>query len=437
MITVSPRIIIQFLFISAIFSLPCLLVAQTNDLPLDANSHQQGLVVSFAPRVGTFQEGSTFNVRIFLSTLDEGISNIFLHINFDPDKLAVVQSVGNKSIITAWTELPNYSNKTGDLKLRGTITPGIVTENGLVGTITFKALTSGDTEITITSDSKLLLDDALSTVAKPAFDTGSYNIVPRAQEGIRVFSPTHPFQEQWYNNNTPVFSWEKLSNTDAFSFILDNQPFSIPDNNPESIDTSVMFSNTREGLSYFHIKTKRHDLWGGTSHFLVRIDTTPPTELNLRLDTQIASVIASRALVKFTAKDTLSGVDHYEIGVIDKNDSLDISPVFVEVKSPYQLPTTVSGNVLVIVKAFDKAGNVSEDTIDITIFSSIIDFIRHNYLVMMLGAILLVIMMAIMGHYLFGHHILRHFRRAVEFMKKEEQTENIESERQDLTQGPP
>jgi hypothetical protein len=382
--------------------------AQVDDLSpnIRVNRTEQKATLSLSPHLGVFQENSTFDVAIFVDTLGESISGIFLKLIFDPSKLAIIQSVGNKSIITSWTEPPSYSNKTGLLQLNGSIKPGAVADAGLIGTATFKALVSGETIVTISPDSRVVVDDGLGTFVTTDFNTGSYTIVPRSHGGVRVYSSTHPLSPEWYNNNNPVFLWEKVPGVDDFSYVLDSYPFTIPDNQPDNVNTSVSYTNVREGLSFFHIKARSRGIWGASTHFLVRIDTSPPINLEPKLHTLSAtSILSSSAIITFSADDTLSGIDHYEVGVIDKGDPLDITPVFVEAKSPYRLPRIISGKAVVVINAFDKAGNVAEAYLELTTFSSVVDFIQQNYLVFILVILLVVIIGAVVKSYLHSHKI--------------------------------
>lgn len=402
------------------FIIACPVFAQSND---QSSNDLVQAAISFAPRVGTFQSGSIFNVSIYLNTLEYSVSDVSLHIKFDPQKLAIVESLGNRSIITTWADQPNYSNKTGELLIHGLIKPALVTESGLIGTIIFKALALGEVKLFVDPDSKIIVDD--DGIEKPVdvvFATGVYNIASIPSGDVNVFSLTHSLQNTWYKNDTPSFSWDKGASTEAFSFVFDDEPFTIPDNVSEGVSTSTTFPDTSEGIHYFHIKQQKNKIWGPTTHFLIKIDKTPPTNLVLKLNTMLAAVLTSRGIITFSAEDDLSGVDHYEVGVIDKDDPPDVSPIFIEVQSPYQLPETISGRVLVMVRAYDRAANVSTGIVGGTIFSSINDFVKYNYLVILL---LLIIAIAI-ERYILGHKlvsvVIETFKLARNRVKEEDKT---------------
>jgi hypothetical protein len=381
-------------------------------LSVDVRSLLQKATISLSPRSGTFLEGSTFEVPVFIDTQGKSINTIELHMRFDPKKLSILQPAGTRSIIGVWVEPPSYSNADGSLKLVGVIPGGVNTKSGLITTITFKALIPGDTRVRVIETTQVLANDGLGTSVDINFDSVAYSIVPKAPDGVRVFSDTHSFQDRWYNNMNPVLSWEKPEGVTGFSYELDDKPATVPDAVKDTEDTVFSPSEIREGLSYFHIRAEKKGVWGSASHFLLRIDQTPPAEFKPTIDTYTAAIITSRALVSFFTTDALSGVDHYEVAVIDKKDSANISPVFVQTQSPYQLPTQSSGDIRVIVRAVDGAGNVRDESIDVNLVPSWSKLLKDNMVAVVLGLALLIILILLLIHYLFGHNILKIIFRA-------------------------
>ncbi len=240
---------------------------------------------------------------------------------------------------------------------------GIVTKSGLIATITFKAKSAGEAVIRVLSSSQVLANDGVGTAVTTDYGRATLTLLPRPPEGPRVFSETHSVEDRWYNSNNPSIGWEKDPGVMDFSFALDDKPFTVPDNTPDSSETRASFEAVPDGIKYFHIKSRKDGVWGQSTHFAIRIDTLPPAEFYPRFD--VLAAIISRVLVSFSTTDSLSGVDHYEVGVIDRSVAPDVSPAFVEAESPYQLPTEVSGDLRVIVRAFDRAGNVRDGFVDI------------------------------------------------------------------------
>jgi len=321
----------------------------------------------FSPRIETVLVGSTFDVSIFLDTQGNSINVVELNLKFPPDKLAIVQSSGGKSFFTTWLETPVHSNIEGTATFVGGVPNGIITASGLVTTITFKAKTAGQAIVEISSLSKVLANDALGTNILTELDRGIFTINPKPPEGVKVFSKTHPSEDRWYNNNSPILMWEKDPGVTDFSFVLDDKPSTIPDNTPDTEDTITSFENLADGVKYFHIKAREENIWGTTTHFPLYIDTTPPLPFKPKIEILTAAVVIQRALVSFSTTDLLSGVDHYEVGVIDKTRSPLESPSFIQAQSPYQLPSLISADLRVIVRAVDRAGNVRDESVDLRV----------------------------------------------------------------------
>lgn len=405
------------LLVVALSLTPIITSAQT--VSIDASRLIRKPEIILSPRSGSFVEGSTFDVPILLNTNGVSINSLEVRLNFDRNKLEIVRPTGSESIIGVWVEPPRFDNKNGTASYVGVITNGITTNSGLIGTVTFKAKSAGRAIVYIGSDSKVLINDGLGTEIESEFGRAEYSILVKPPEGVRVFSDTHPFQGQWYNNNSPSISWDKDAGVDGFSYVLDNIPSTVPENKIISADTTTAFENLADGLWYFHIKARKNGAWSTTGHFLVRIDTRPPAKFNPDVSyLTTKDKIADKTLVSFFTTDNLSGIDRYEVGVIDKVDESNASPIFVEVESPYQVPMSGSGYLNVIVRAIDGAGNVSDVSLDIEPQTFVSSFFKSNWLLLVL-ILLAVLITGFVTNYFVGHHVLRHIRSAMNYIRKD------------------
>ena len=398
--------------------------AEAQTIRLDAPTLVPRVEVSFSPRTGSFVEGSTFNVPILINTNGTEINGIEVGINFDRNKLEVIKPSSGQSIIGIWVTPPGYDNTRGTASYVGVIPDGITTSSGLIGTISFRAKTTGSAVVTFSANTKILLNDGQGTETIVDLGRADYDIISKAPEGVIIYSETHPFQNSWYNNNNPVISWERDTGVSGFSYILDNKPSTVPDNIIDTEDSSLSFEDLGDGLWYFHIKANKNGVWGTTGDFLMRIDTLPPAEFKPEISYLVAAVnLVERALVSFFTTDNLSGIDRYEVGIVDKNQSVTISPVFVQAESPFQIPLT-SNNLSVVVRAIDKAGNIRDVSMAVGSPSLLNKFIEDN-LIYILLFIILAGLIGLILHYLVGHHILRYLRKVRELVKKEEQEGEI------------
>ena len=380
-------------------------------MSVDASTLVAQANLFLSPSAATIVEGSTIQIPVFVNTEGRSINTVSLSVNFDPSKLVLVNPSNANSIIGIWVDPPTYSNTKGTLELSGVIPNGITTQSGLITTMTFRAVTSGQTTISISDASQVLANDGQGTAVKLQFNRGSYTILPQSPNGPAVFSETHPFQDTWYNNNSPVLAWNRDPGVTAFSFTLDNKPFTIPDNAPDATDTVIAYPNLTDGIWYFHIKAQKAGIWGGTTNFVIRIDTTPPADFTPTVQT-VTSSGSTQALISFFTTDALSGLDHYEVSVIDPKASGG-SSAFVEAQSPYQLSLKSFQNVRVTVRAFDKAGNVKDETINVTSSLTWITFFEQNWLIILLLLFLLI-------HYFFGHRIISRVKKITQAAKEDE-----------------
>jgi len=328
-------------------------------------SYASGASLYISPGTGTSFIGETFDISIFVNTGGQNINVIKVDLKFDPRKVQIVSPTAGKSFISVWVSQPTYSNVEGTASFQGgTPSPGINTSSGLVSTITFRAVAPGETVMSILDSSQVLLDDGRGTNILDSVGRGSYKINIPPPEGPKVFSSTHPDQNKWYKNNNPSLSWEKEEGTVDFSYGIDNDFYGIPDNEPEGGHTTVSFSDLEDGIWYFHIKARKGNAWGGISHYLIQIDNTSPANFNIVFEPPIKTGIlkSKEPVVYFITTDALSGIDHYEIKVIDLRKSVEKKETgfFVEVISPYRLPVLESGEYEIVVRVYDQSMNYSD-----------------------------------------------------------------------------
>lgn len=389
------------LIITALLFFPYLpLVAQE----INANSLIPRANVSVSPKTGSFVEGSNVEISVLLDTKGNEVNSVDITISFDPSRLSVIKPSGGLSIVGLWIEPPSFNNSRGVINYTGVIPNGIKSSAGVIGTITFQALRPGRTTVSVRSNSRVLLNDGAGTEATLEFDRGDFVIIPKAPEGLSVFSETHPFSSEWYRNNNLIVSWEKESGVSAFTYILDNMPNTNPQEKETTTETTTettaSFSGLSDGLHYFHIRANRGGVWGGTSHFLAKVDTIPPAVFTPQVNYVLASAsMVDRALISFLTTDSLSGISHYEVGVINKRESVNVSPVFVRSESPYQVLIDNNTDYRVIVRAVDNAGNIRESYVDIAMPGFTWNVIINYLPWILLSAILIILAFALIHHF--------------------------------------
>jgi len=322
----------------------------------------EGASLYLSPQTGTFFVGSTFDVSIFVNTGGNNVNAVEVDLKFDQRKLQIASPTAGRSFIAVWISQPTFSNTEGTATFQGGVpSPGINTSSGLVSTITFRAINPGEAVVSILDSSQVLLDDGKGTNILSSMGKGVYKIIIPPPEGPKVFSPSHPDQNKWYNNNSPTLSWEKEEGVIDFSYSLDDIFYGVPDNISEGDYASASYADLEDGIWYFHIKAKKGDAWGGITHYILLIDTTPPAAFTLSFEPTLRSPVmtAREPIVSFITTDSLSGLDHYDLKLIDltKAPQKKETGFFVEASSPYQLSSLATGEYEVIVRAFDRAMN--------------------------------------------------------------------------------
>jgi hypothetical protein len=337
-----------------------------------------GATLSAGPASGTYTVGSTFTVSIFVNTGGNNINAFQADLEFPADKLQVVSPSAGKSIVGVWVVQPTYDNRLGLLKFQGGVpSPGVNTSEGLISQVTFRVTSIGTAIIKFRDSSQVLLNDGKGTDILGQTSAGFYHLILPPPAGPLVSSPTHPDSEKWYANNTVAFEWQGYSVTHGYSYALSDDPSYAPDNISQGAKASVLYRNLKDGIHYFHIKALRDNVWGGITHFAVKIDTTPPADFPIEITPGVKSVI-KRPTIDFKTTDGLSGIDYYEIKIISLTPSGDENSAqnfFIEVNPPY-IPELDIGDYDIVIRAYDRAGNYVQGIERLKVVNRAFDIVR-------------------------------------------------------------
>lgn len=351
--------------------------------PLKAEIKEAVLYVS--PNSGTIPIGNTFTVSFYVNTNGNFINAVQTKILFPSEKLQIVSPSTGKSCLEIWLKQPTYSNSEGWLELSGGISaPGINTDSCLLLTVTFRAKEIGTASLRFdTAKSKVLLADGKGTDVLGQTKGGVYELVLPPPAGPEIISSTHPDSTKWYNNDNVNFQWlvEEGKGIEGFSYVLDNNPLTIPDDILDEKENYVNYNNLADGVWYFHLKAKRSGFWGGVSHYAVKIDTSPPAQFPIKVSPS-THTSQKTIILEFLTTDTTSGIDHYEIKVIPLklNKSVQAQQetpqiLFTEADSPHILQLDL-GDYDLYVRAYDRAGNFIESKKRVKIVTPIFQFVQ-------------------------------------------------------------
>lgn len=363
-----------------------------------SKSRAGGASLFFSPNKGEYLVNNTFDVGLLVNTGDQAINAIETTVTFPADLLQVVNPVVSNSFIEFWIAGPTYSNTEGKLTLQGGLpSPGVSTTSGVITTIQFRAKAAGKATLKYESSSKILANDGQGTNILTARAPATFDLKLPPPAGPVVSSSTHEDSNRWYSSRSIRFLWERPAGASDFSYLLDSNPLSSPDEQTDTTETEVTKTVESDGIWFFHIRAKNSASWGGTTHFPVKIDGSPPAGFKIELDRKTFHP-KDRPIVKFFTTDAASGLDHYEIKPIDRSADGGTAGIFTEQQSPYQLLQLKEGRYQLVVRAIDRAGNYRDETIDLEVVSPATPLITKRlpaWMIILLGAIGLIVLLVI------------------------------------------
>ncbi len=321
--------------------------------------------LNISPGSGTYKVGDTFEVSVLLNTQNQEVNAVQMELAFPPDKLQLVSPSTGTSIISIYTTPPKYDNAKGVVQIIGGIPNGVNVPSGLVTKLIFRVKSLGQATIRFTGQSQVLLNDGKGTNALNNSNGATFKLELPAQAGPIVISDSHPDQETWYKNQAVTLQWDlDLPAANGYSYSMSDNPSDEPDDSIDSTDTKITYKKVPDGINYFHIKAMRGGKFGGVSHYAVKIDSSAPALFPVQISPSDHTFITS-PFVQFSTTDTLSGLDRYEIKVIPlkiegRPKAAEGDQLFIESQSPYQIPNLLNGTYEVVVRAYDKAGNIQE-----------------------------------------------------------------------------
>lgn len=330
------------------------------------------------PAAGSFLVGSTFDVSVVLDTKGVSVNTVEVEIDFPADKIQVANPSIGRSIIQLWPAPPVFSNREGKIYFVGGIpSPGLVTSQGVVLTLTFRVIAPGQGELKFLERTSVLANDGRGTNILGQKPSVFFTFLVPAPQGPIISSPTHPDQERWYRDNNPVFVWSKSPFASAYSYSIDRDPSGFPDTEAEGTIPTASFQNIENGIWYFHLRERAGDVWGGVSHYILKIDNQPPAQFKVNVSP--ASRTTNRnPIFRFFTTDALAGFDHFEMKIVPLSAGEASEAFFFEVASPYQAPNFQPGRYQVIVRAVDKAGNTRDAAVAMNILGAVSQFISPD-----------------------------------------------------------
>jgi hypothetical protein len=325
-------------------------------------------VLSLSPTSGTFGVGKTFTVQVLVDSA-QSFNSASAKLTFDKDILSVQTITKSSSALSLWAVEPSFSNTAGTIDFEGGNTSAL-TGKKTVLSISFKGLKDGVAKVEFASASVLAADGKGTDIVgaknpasfdisvsapdptpppPPPPDPGLLGPKPEAPD---ITATTHLDDKLYYNAPKAKFIWELPPDVTVVRMAFDQKPETVPTTSYDPAINEKEYDQLVDGVMYFHLKYKNDGGWGPTTHKKILIDKTAPPVFTLDITVPASTTDAK---LKFSATDTLSGIDRYEI-VVDGGNSIKIP--LTEIKADeYMLSGQAPGEHSVTLKAYDKAGN--------------------------------------------------------------------------------
>lgn len=337
--------------------------------------------LSIVPAAGSLAIKKSFTVDFILSKNTSPINAVSGEIAFPADILSVssVSKVG--SIMKMWPDEPHYSNAVGSIQFEGVVlNPGFSGGSGNILSVTFVPKKVGNANIVYTAGSILANDGEGTNVLGSMEDahfvitsTGDDSAAPAERLSVEkvssiapvISSATHPDQTKWYSASQASFSWDIPAGVTAVRLLSDNRPRSTPTRLYSPVIASKTIDVDSDGVHYLHVQFKGTNGWGPVSHFRYQVDRTPPEPFSVIFSSGPTSTNPIFTAI-FSAHDSLSGINRYEIRV-DNGKFIQDDKNITSATSFYTLPKQEFGKHIVSVKAIDGAENNFISPADFTV----------------------------------------------------------------------
>jgi hypothetical protein len=338
----------------------------------------QAATLNFSPPSGSYGVGGTFSVNVKVESVDQAMNAASGVVSFPWDKLEVVSISKQGSILSLWPAEPSFSNSAGTVSFEGIVlNPGYTGASGKILTITFRARSAGQANLSFSSGSVLANDgtganilNGLRVAVFTLASAGEAPLGPRVEtpaglgNALGITSATHPDQTKWYVNNTPEFSWELPPGALEVRTLISKSSSNNPSVSYIPPITKKKVDELSDGTYYFSLQIRTAAGWSAVSRYRLNIDTTPPKPFSITFPHGNLG-FAPQPVVFFKTIDDESGVSHYDIKIGDDEELPKIAPDTVS--NPYLLTPQLPGKHTLFVFAIDKAGNIRTASAEFTI----------------------------------------------------------------------
>jgi hypothetical protein len=315
-------------------------------------AHAAGASFYASPSGGSYTVGQVVRVSVLLNTGGQGINAVSGTVTWSgPLQYSFVSTSG--TIITNWTSGGGSGpvGSAGSVFFEGGLPgSGYNGTGGRILTVVFNAVGVGQATVNI-NGTQALVGDGTGSNAYCCSSGASFSISkPKPPTPLlTVQSSSHPDQSRWYNNRSVKVNWYATTAVGNYRYAFDRNARTEP-GGPNNGATSASYDANADGTWFFHLSAS-NETGGSTVHYQINIDTQPPNEFSIKVDNEGSASNPTPKAV-FEAADTASGIERYD-AIIDGGEPFAIA-------SGGKLPRVRPGEHTLIVRAYDRAGNVRE-----------------------------------------------------------------------------
>lgn len=253
-----------------------------------------------------------------------------------------------------WTAVAGPTDSGGSVSFSGALLGSSASGSHAVLDLRFR-MPYYASSASISSSGTIALNDGYGTQVSGGGNTVSFNVVnppaaaPTVPANVVVGSGTHPDQTKWSQTKDAELSWNKQDGVDGFSYTLDTNIESNPDETAEGIEMTKTFPLT-PGINYFHIRAHNTTGWSNQTIFTILYDNQAPDPFGIA---KLKTADGGKYKIYFATNDSYSGVDYFTVSV----DGIDMG----KQTSGYEVDKSANK---VTVTAYDKVGNyISEELV--------------------------------------------------------------------------
>jgi hypothetical protein len=335
-------------------------------------------ILQLLPTGNSWSIGDTFAADVKIDTKGANINAAQATITFPSTILQVTSIDKTNSAFSFWLQDPIFSNPSGTIQFTGGTPTGISGSALQTLRINFKVIAIGAGDLGA-SGAGVIADDGEGTnilsqivtahivagqqivAAAPVVLRGGPEQVTRtAVTAVTLPSkpilkvPSYPDPSRSYNQigNATVF-WGLPDDVTQVATGISQSPATVPGTIGTQLSTGKDFGMLKDGVWFIAVQFKNNIGWGPVATYRISIDTQPPLSFDIKFDSAVSDNPAPK--ITYGSSDSLSGIANYQVFIDEKN-------VTTTILGAMTLPPQYPGSHIILVKAFDKAGNNAQAT---------------------------------------------------------------------------